>query len=156
MNTKAEDWRWNSVSRWLSTPERVPYLLSPWPILCSPNWTARVNPALTDNEFVSVRHSVQRGLPFGGPTWVDSIVRRYRLQTTLRTRAGRTLAIFTCVWQSASANLLRQRVCPGWCSVQKWCQDSGSKRLDYPLGRRFSQVRILSCVVGYDYVKTPL
>ena len=84
--SRAEDWRWGSLSRWLEEPEREPRLLSAWPIGRSPRWTELVNRPLTAAELKAVRNSVHRGSPFGDENWVQAISRHLNLQSTLRPR----------------------------------------------------------------------
>ena len=83
---RAEDWTWGSLSRWLDEPEREPRLLSAWPIARSPRWAERVNRPLTAAELKAVRHSVNRGSPFGDENWVQVISRHLNLQSTIRPR----------------------------------------------------------------------
>lgn len=83
---RAQDWRWGSLYRWLAKPAPEPKLLSSWPIARLPNWVQRVNEPLTEKEMKAVRWSVKRGSPFGNETWVESIVRRLGLESTLRPR----------------------------------------------------------------------
>ena len=83
---RAEQWRWGSLYRWLTTPEPDPRLLSAWPLARLPNWVNRVNEPLTEKELEAVRWSVKRGSPFGNETWVESIARRFGLESTLRPR----------------------------------------------------------------------
>ena len=86
MVTRAEDWRWGSLRRWLQNPEPEAKLLSPWPIPRLPNWVDRVNEPLTDHEFKSIRNCAQRGAPLGDEGWVESIARRLDLESTMRPR----------------------------------------------------------------------
>ncbi len=83
---RAEDWRWGSLWRWLQRPEPDPSLLSPWPISRLPKWVERVNEPLTKVELDTVRLSAQRGRPVGDERWVDSTVRRLKLESTMRPR----------------------------------------------------------------------
>lgn len=52
----------------------------------SPQWDERVNAAVADKEMQTIRRCVNRGSPFGGKRWVDSVARRLGLETTLRRR----------------------------------------------------------------------
>ena len=81
---QAEQWRWGSLWRWLQTPEPEPTLLTPWPIPRLPNWVDRVNDPLSERELEAVRMSSQRGRPLGDDRWVESIVQRLSLETTIR------------------------------------------------------------------------
>ncbi|MEZ6090897.1 MAG: transposase [Pirellulaceae bacterium] len=87
MVKRAEDWRWGSLWRWLQKPEPEPKLLSPWPLARLPRWTQRVNEPLTKSELDAVRLCAQRGRPLGTDDWVDSLVKRLRLESTIRPRA---------------------------------------------------------------------
>ncbi|TVS08783.1 MAG: hypothetical protein EA424_28155, partial [Planctomycetaceae bacterium] len=46
----------------------------------------RVNAPLTDAQLVAVRQCVPRGRPFGDEGWVESIVHRLGLESTMRPR----------------------------------------------------------------------
>jgi putative transposase len=83
---RAEAWRWSSLWRWLQPVEPSPPLLSAWPLPRLPNWTARVNEALTDGELSALRGSVQRGSPFGDSAWITATSARLGLTSTLRPR----------------------------------------------------------------------
>lgn len=80
----AEDWRWGSLWRWLRKPE--PQLLSAWPMPRLPNWVARVNEPLTDQELQTVRRCAHRGQPLGDRRWAQSTARRLHLESTPRPR----------------------------------------------------------------------
>jgi len=82
----AEQWRWSSLFRWLQPTEPEPKLLSSWPIPRLPNWVARVNQALSDQELKAIRNCAQRGAPLGDEGWVESIARRLDLESTMRPR----------------------------------------------------------------------
>lgn len=84
--SRAEDWRWGSLWRWLQTSEPLPHLLSPWPRPRLPNWVERVNAALSDEELAAVRRCVQRGQPWGAPEWIESTTHRCGLESTVRPR----------------------------------------------------------------------
>ena len=84
--SRAEQWRWGSLWRWLQPTDPSPALLSPWPIPRSPNWVKKVNEPLTDGELQAIRKSAQRGSPFGDPSWLESTVARLGLESTLRPR----------------------------------------------------------------------
>jgi putative transposase len=83
---RAEDWRWSSLWRWLQKPQPKPQLLSPWPLRRLPNWVARVNEPLSEAELAAVRRCARRGSPLGDEKWIESIVRRHHLESTLRPR----------------------------------------------------------------------
>jgi len=50
------------------------------------DWLERVNAALTPTEPEAVRRSVNRGAPFGTPTWQTKTADRLGLESTLTAR----------------------------------------------------------------------
>jgi putative transposase len=81
---RAEDWRSGSLHRWKHGPAKAKALLAAWPLARWPGWVEHVNAAQTEAELAAVRRSVQRGNPFGDPSWSDEMVRRLGLESTLR------------------------------------------------------------------------
>jgi len=83
-----EAWRWGSAWRRLSgTPDQKKLLIStPTPL--PSNYRTWINQREQSEELQDVRRSVNKGVPFGGERWVDAMVDRHGLQTTLR-GAGR-------------------------------------------------------------------
>ena len=82
----AEDWQWGSAHarqqpadqrRWLATPADPPL---------PRQWRSWVNKPETDAEVKALRHSVQRGLPFGDDRWIKSSTVRLNLESTTRPR----------------------------------------------------------------------
>ena len=81
---RAEQYQWGSLWNWLGGDS--PIVLSPWPVRRLPNWTGRVNQALSDGERKSLARSIKRGVPFGSEGWVKETVKRCRLESTIRPR----------------------------------------------------------------------
>jgi putative transposase len=79
--TRAEDWRWSSLAAWR---EGSPLLWLGKPPLRQTHWLARVNEPLSAGDLNRLRHSVQRGKPFGGETWTQTIAERLGLTSCLR------------------------------------------------------------------------
>jgi putative transposase len=48
------------------------------------NWVEYVNAPQSEAEIAAVRHSVQRGSPFGDESWSEKTVRRLQLESTIR------------------------------------------------------------------------
>ncbi|MFQ5492294.1 MAG: transposase [Phycisphaerae bacterium] len=84
--TRAEDWRWGSLWRWVQKVEPAPKLLSPWPSARRPNWVGQVNEPLSEQEMDAVRQCLRRGSPLGDAGWVKTTARRLGLESTLRPR----------------------------------------------------------------------
>ena len=81
---RAELWKHGSLYRWSQSSEPAPRILSPWPIARLPNWTSRVNKALTSKELDTVRTCVDRGRPYGATEWIDDTAERQGLWYTIR------------------------------------------------------------------------
>jgi putative transposase len=84
--TRAEDWRWSSLWRRGQGNSMLTAWLSDWPVERPRDWAARVNRPDTPAELEAVRLSVQRGRPFGAESWVQRMVKRFEMESTLRPR----------------------------------------------------------------------
>jgi REP-associated tyrosine transposase len=83
---RAEDWRWGSAWRRRHGGVRANRLLAEWPLARPARWADWVNRPQTETELAAVRHSVQRGTPFGNDAWVKRNTSRLHLEFTLRPR----------------------------------------------------------------------
>ena len=81
---RAEQWRWGSLFRWLRGSAEDKALLAAWPLPRKASWVDHVNDPLPAAELAAIRRSVNRGRPFGSPSWSDRIVRRLGLESTIR------------------------------------------------------------------------
>ena len=83
---RAEDWRWCSL--WRTHRRQADELprIDPWPVTRPSDWTAHVNQAGTPVEIEAVRRCVSRGTPYGQAAWVQGVVKRLGLESTLRPR----------------------------------------------------------------------
>ncbi len=82
---RAEQWRWSSLGRAEREDPAFP-ILSPGPLLRPVNWVEMVNQPQTEAELEALRCCVNRGRPFGDPTWVANVAKRLGLEWTLRSR----------------------------------------------------------------------
>ena len=88
----AASWRWCSL--WLrgqtagldEAESALRALLSDWPVERPSNWSALVNRPQSQKELEAVRHSVQKGRPYGSEAWVARTADRLDLSSTLRGR----------------------------------------------------------------------
>lgn len=83
-----EAWRWGSAMRRLSGTREQKKIIDSCPTALPTNYRAWINEPEQSEDLQDLRHSVNKGVPFGGVRWVDAMVDRYGLQTTLR-GAGR-------------------------------------------------------------------
>ncbi|WP_020467159.1 hypothetical protein [Singulisphaera acidiphila] len=80
---RAEDWRWSSLVSWLSGQGML------WrgePALCDSRWLEGVNDPLSSGDLNRLRHSVERGKPFGNESWTRVTAERLGLASCLRAR----------------------------------------------------------------------
>jgi putative transposase len=71
---RSEDWRWSSLHHWRAAGSTR--ALDPGPVSRLENWPQWVNQPLTTAELEDVRHSVNRGAPYGSPAWVSQMPTR--------------------------------------------------------------------------------
>jgi putative transposase len=81
---RAEHWPWGSLHHRFQRSRASRALLSPWPVARPADWIERVNAPQTAAELAALRLSARRGNPFGDAGWVERMVRRLGLQSTLR------------------------------------------------------------------------
>jgi len=79
---RAEDWPWSSLH--LRRAKRRPEFLVECPVDRPRNWLYLVNRPETEVELAAMRHSVQRGTPWGSQAWVRQTTKRLGLESTLR------------------------------------------------------------------------
>jgi putative transposase len=83
---RAEDWPWGSLSLRRTKDREERPTLDKWPIDRPRDWTARVNRPLRPKDEDAVRRSIERGQPFGSPSWQVNIARRLGLESSFRPR----------------------------------------------------------------------
>jgi putative transposase len=86
LTKRAEDWRWSSLYRWHHGTADHKRLLSAWPVRRSSGWVEHVNSPQTDAELASIKLSVDRGSPFGDPSWRSETAAALGLEITTRPR----------------------------------------------------------------------
>lgn len=83
---QAENWRWSSLWRRTQGDPKLTTWLSDWPVDLPRSWVAHANRPETGEELEALRVSVQRGRPFGKEGWVNRMVKRFGMESTLRPR----------------------------------------------------------------------
>lgn len=81
---RAEDWRWGSLWSRRSRERSGGPALTAWPINRPRDWVSRVNRPFGPEEEEAIRRSIQRGQPFGAPSWQTQVAARLGLESTLR------------------------------------------------------------------------
>jgi len=92
---RAEDWRWSSLWRWRCGDADAKAVLSLWPLAASRvddpdrfnrprHWLRTVNTPLSGDELEALRLACKRDRPYGSTAWVDRMVARHGLGSTIR------------------------------------------------------------------------
>ena len=82
---RCEDWRWGSAWRRIKGAPVQQKLLSESPTPLPQDYLSWINASEKEEEIISLRTSVNKGVPYGNDSWVDEIVMKYKLETTQRT-----------------------------------------------------------------------
>lgn len=85
---RCEDWQWGSAWRRTCGNKQQQQILAVSPTPLPPHYADWINAQDNDNELTTIRQALQKGVPFGRARWIDMMVTKYQLQTTLRP-AGR-------------------------------------------------------------------
>ena len=83
---KAEDWRWSSVWRRENGTEKEKKLLSSWSVTEPKNYLTWLNESQTKEEEDTIEKSIQRDSPYGEINWVNGVVKRFGLESTINPR----------------------------------------------------------------------
>ncbi len=81
---RAEDWRWCSLWARRQEDETIRSILAPWPVERPRDWLRRVNTPVSAGELRRLRTSIERGRPYGEPSWVEQTVTELGLGHTIR------------------------------------------------------------------------
>lgn len=81
---RAERWPWSSLHARLNGTGAD--LLEKWPVKRPANWVEFVNTPASEDELAALRTCVARGRPYGASAWVNRMVDRFGLESTLRPR----------------------------------------------------------------------
>lgn len=83
-----ENWQWGSAWRRTHGTEQQKKLLDPLPVQLPDDYLKWINTEEQSKEVEAIRHSVNKGVPYGREQWIDVMVTKYHIETTLRS-AGR-------------------------------------------------------------------
>ncbi len=83
---RAEDWPWSSLGAGRAADWGLAPPLHPGPVPRPANWRAWINEAEDPGQLAALRHSVNRGTPWGGPIWAKRTAARLGLEASLRPR----------------------------------------------------------------------
>src|SRR3989338_5966510 len=79
-----ENWQWGSAWRRGNGDKKQKKLIDPSPATLPHGYSKWINTPETATELELVRTSVIKGVPYGGEKWVDKMVTKYHLESTLK------------------------------------------------------------------------
>lgn len=82
--SRAQDWRWGSLWKRENGSEQEGRLLSQWTTERPHSYLQWVNECDADDRFTRIRTCVNKGQPFGSPSWTETITKQFGLETTFR------------------------------------------------------------------------
>lgn len=82
--TRAEDWQWSSLYRRQRNNKEDQKFLAELPTELPANYFESVNTLLGEDDTEHVRHSLMKGTPFGSMSWLEEMVEKHNLGSTLR------------------------------------------------------------------------
>lgn len=94
LSDEAEGWRWGSAYQRIRGTEKESRLLTFPPVSLPPNYREWINEPEPSEELKSIRHSILKGVPYGGRSWQEQMIGRYQLEQTI-TPVGRPRNIRT-------------------------------------------------------------
>jgi len=80
----AESWRWGSAHRRLKGTAKEKQILAESPTPLPRNYQRWINEPESAEELAALRASVNKGVPYGGDSWRERMIKRYALEQTLR------------------------------------------------------------------------
>lgn len=81
---KVEAWRWGSGYRRLNGTKKERTLIADLPIDLPRNYRAWINTSDKPDDLSAIRASAEKGKPFGTIKWMERMVERFKLHSTLR------------------------------------------------------------------------
>ena len=81
---RAENWRWSSVWRREKGTLKEKKLLSSWLVSKPENYLVWLNSTQAQEEEKAIQRSIMRGNPFGESKWVQQMIIKHKLETTIR------------------------------------------------------------------------
>lgn len=81
---RAENWQWGSA--WRRIHKKDKNLIDVWPVDFPKNYLQWLNEPEPDELLERLRTSVNRSQPFGSTSWSDRIIKKFNLETTVKSR----------------------------------------------------------------------
>ena len=81
---KADNWQWSSVWRRENGTAKQRNILSPWVVDVPQGYLSWLDKPQSQKEEKAIELATQKGSPFGNIGWIKRAVRKYHLESTLR------------------------------------------------------------------------
>lgn len=85
---RCEDWRWSSAWRHIHGTVEQKKFLDELPAGLPDNYTEWINTADTLDNLKTIRTSVNKSVPYGKGQWIEKMVLKHHLESTLRSPGG--------------------------------------------------------------------
>ncbi len=82
--SKCEDWQWGSAYRRILGTVKQKKLLTSLPATLPSNYKSWINTNDKPDDLVLIRNSLNRGVPYGGETWREKMIKDFNLESTVR------------------------------------------------------------------------
>src|SRR6185437_2148673 len=73
---RADRWRWSSMGARASKSGAMKSALGKWPVQMPRDWAERLNTPQDATELAALRHSIERGRPYGDDAWAHKTAKR--------------------------------------------------------------------------------
>jgi len=84
LTKQAELWQWSSLYKRLRNIPSDKKLLAALPTALPTNYLDSVNTLFHKKDLESIRHSINKGTPYGSSSWTDHMVDEYKMHSTVR------------------------------------------------------------------------
>ncbi|XZE43306.1 transposase [Pirellulaceae bacterium SH467] len=86
ITSDSKAYAYTSLHQRATTVSRLSNWISPPPVPLPSAWESHLQEGLAQEKLELIQRSIERGSPYGDPGWVERIVKRFRLESTLRPR----------------------------------------------------------------------
>jgi putative transposase len=84
LSSLCEDWQWGSAWRRIHGNEEQKKLLDESPTPLPQDYQTWINTSDKEDDLKTIRHSLNKGVPYGREKWVDVMVTKYHLESSVR------------------------------------------------------------------------
>ncbi len=81
---QCEDWQWGSAYRRIIGTTKLKKLLAEIPTTLPRNYKTWINMSDKPKDLLLLRNSLNRGVPYGGESWREKMIKNFNLESTMR------------------------------------------------------------------------